>query len=135
MNLKVKIISKTPLKIFHNFDSISNLIYFSNYPIYITKKSNPFELLSNKNWQRPTLPPVTAVPSALTGLTSLFGMGRGGHHRYNHHKVFQFIFTRCFLALYGTSPLTNITHTSKKHAHRIGCLNKLYCFIIISKKT
>ncbi|MEQ8473685.1 MAG: hypothetical protein RIC35_20985, partial [Marinoscillum sp.] len=27
-----------------------------------------------KNWQRPTLPHVTAVPSALVGLTSLFGM-------------------------------------------------------------
>ena len=31
-------------------------------------------------------PTITAVPSALMGLTSLFGMGRGGHHRYNHHK-------------------------------------------------
>ena len=34
-----------------------------------------------KIWHRPTLPRVTAVPSALVGLTSLFGMGRGGHHR------------------------------------------------------
>ena len=29
------------------------------------------------NGQRPTLPPQRAVPSALAGLTSLFGMGRG----------------------------------------------------------
>ena len=29
-------------------------------------------------WRRPTLPDVTPVPSALQGLTSLFGMGRGG---------------------------------------------------------
>ena len=29
-------------------------------------------------WRRPTLPGVTPVPSALRGLTSLFGMGRGG---------------------------------------------------------
>gem|GEM_PF-2962850 len=29
-------------------------------------------------WRRPTLPGVTPVPSALQGLTSLFGMGRGG---------------------------------------------------------
>jgi hypothetical protein len=36
--------------------------------------------------QRHTIPQVNAVPSALMGLTSLFGMGRGGHHRYNHHK-------------------------------------------------
>jgi hypothetical protein len=41
-----------------------------------------------KNWQRPTLPPVTAVPSALIGLTSLFGMERGGLYRYNHHIIF-----------------------------------------------
>ena len=36
---------------------------------------------------RPTLPPFTAVPSALAGLTSLFGMGRGGHRRYRHLKI------------------------------------------------
>ena len=29
-------------------------------------------------WRRPTLPHCCAVPSALAGLTSLFGMGRGG---------------------------------------------------------
>src|SRR5690606_13998512 len=37
--------------------------------------------------RRPTLPPVTAVPSALAGLTSLFGMGRGGHRRYRHLNI------------------------------------------------
>ena len=42
-----------------------------------------------KIWHRPTLPRVTAVPSALVGLTSLFGMGRGGHHRYRHLNVFK----------------------------------------------
>ena len=42
----------------------------------------------NKGWHRPTLPHVTAVPSALAGLTSLFGMGRGGHRRYRHLKSF-----------------------------------------------
>ena len=31
--------------------------------------------------QRPTLPPGGAVPSARAGLTSLFGMGRGGSPR------------------------------------------------------
>jgi hypothetical protein len=36
---------------------------------------------------RPTLPRVTAVPSAQMGLTSLFGMGRGGHHRYRHLNI------------------------------------------------
>ena len=38
-------------------------------------------------WRRPTLPPVTAVPSALRGLTSLFGMGRGGPPRYSHPSL------------------------------------------------
>ena len=33
---------------------------------------------SNKRKQPPTLPHCIAVPSAQTGLTSLFGMGRGG---------------------------------------------------------
>ena len=34
-----------------------------------------------------TLPPL-AVPSALIGLTSLFGMGRGEPYCYNHLKLF-----------------------------------------------
>ena len=46
------------------------------------------------NWQRLTLPPVKAVPSALVGLTSLFGMGRGGPHRYNHHKILHSVHSR-----------------------------------------
>jgi hypothetical protein len=39
-----------------------------------------------KTWRRPTLPHFTAVPSALGGLTSLFGMGRGEHPRHSHHR-------------------------------------------------
>ena len=34
--------------------------------------------------RRPTLPPGVAVPSAQTGLTSLFGMERGGPRRHGH---------------------------------------------------
>ena len=41
----------------------------------------------SKIGHRPTLPPVTAVPLALAGLTSLFGMGRGGHRRYRHLNI------------------------------------------------
>lgn len=37
------------------------------------------------SWRRPTLPPVKAVPWALRGLTTLFGMGRGEHPGYSHH--------------------------------------------------
>lgn len=43
--------------------------------------------------QRHTLPPFTAVPSALVGLTSLFGMGRGDPHRNSHRKLFNKINT------------------------------------------
>ena len=31
--------------------------------------------------------PLGRVPSALVGLTALFGMGRGDHHRYCHLKI------------------------------------------------
>ena len=37
--------------------------------------------------RRPTLPPVRAVPSARSGLTSLFGMGRGVPRRCNHRNL------------------------------------------------
>ncbi len=38
-------------------------------------------------WQLPTLPHCCAVPSAMAGLTSLFGKGRGEHRRQYHHKI------------------------------------------------
>ena len=51
------------------------------YP-HITKKKPPNPIrkrrLHVKNRRLPTLPHCIAVPSALTGLASLFGMGRGG---------------------------------------------------------
>ena len=37
--------------------------------------------------RRPTLPGFIPVPSALAGLTALFGMGRGGPRRNNHLKA------------------------------------------------
>ena len=30
---------------------------------------------------------ILPVPSAMMGLTALFGMGRGEHHRQDHHKI------------------------------------------------
>ena len=42
--------------------------------------------LSYKDWRRPTFPQINAVSSAMRGLTSLFGMGRGGHPLYSHQK-------------------------------------------------
>ena len=40
-----------------------------------------------KDRQRLTLPGVILVPSALAGLTALFGMGRGDPRRYSHLKL------------------------------------------------
>ena len=40
-----------------------------------------------KDRQRLTLPGVILVPSALAGLTALFGMGRGDPRRYSHLKI------------------------------------------------
>ena len=52
------------------------------------KKPYRFEAvrLFKRIWQLPTLPHDSAVPLAMRGLTSLFGMGRGEHPRQNHHK-------------------------------------------------
>ena len=36
-------------------------------------------------WRPPTLPGVNPVPSALPGLTALFGMGRGAHRGHSRH--------------------------------------------------
>ena len=41
-----------------------------------------------KDRQRLTLPGFILVPSALAGLTALFGMGRGDPRRYSHLKIF-----------------------------------------------
>ena len=47
--------------------------------VVVNKKRPPeFLLKVSEGWRLPTLPLGIAVPSALTGLTSLFGMGRGG---------------------------------------------------------
>ena len=45
---------------------------------------------SSKRRRLPTLPHCIAVPSAMTGLTSLFGMEEVEHRRY-HHQKFLFI--------------------------------------------
>ena len=58
-------------------------------PVYLelSKTKNPWITQGFfENWRCHTLPPVTVVPSALLGLTSLFGMGRGDPQRNNHQK-------------------------------------------------
>ena len=50
--------------------------------------------LLNKDRQRLTLPGVILVPSALAGLTALFGMGRGDPRRYSHLKLLGDVYDR-----------------------------------------
>ena len=50
------------------------------------KKPQPNKGMRLKKFGDDLLSRCYAVPSALMGLTSLFGMGRGGPHRYRHLK-------------------------------------------------
>jgi hypothetical protein len=59
---------------------------FGRRPIIKQKKASSLDEAFKRIWQLPTLPHCGAVPSAMRGLTSLFGMGRGEHPRQNHHK-------------------------------------------------
>ncbi len=58
--------------------------------ILYSKKKARHQLVSSylKGWRRLTFPPGMAVSSARAGLTSLFGMGRGGPCRNSHPKIF-----------------------------------------------
>ena len=51
------------------------------------KKREPLRIPFIKDWQLPTFPQTSAVSSALKGLTSLFGMGRGEHLCYSHQNI------------------------------------------------
>ena len=51
------------------------------------KKASPKGDAFIKDWRRPTFPRTSAVSSAMRGLTSLFGMGRGEHLLYNHQNI------------------------------------------------
>ena len=55
---------------------------------YIQKKGTRLWIPFIKDWQLPTFPQTSAVSSALKGLTSLFGMGRGEHLCYSHQNIF-----------------------------------------------
>ena len=61
------------------------MYYVNKYRIktftHVHKKSELSDDVSESSLEErrlPTLPPDRAVPSAMTGLASLFGMGRGG---------------------------------------------------------
>ena len=69
--------------------------------MYKNKKASYFyEALVIKDRQRLTLPGFILVPSALVGLTALFGMGRGDPHRYSHLKILSCQLTAVSCQLY-----------------------------------
>ena len=49
-------------------------------------------------WRLPTLPGLTQVSSAVPGLTSLFGMGRGEHRANSHQQDFLLVNQQCLLS-------------------------------------
>ena len=60
-------------------DSIAAIRGITNFWLKVLcKKRGCPDWTASMIWQLPTLPLGIAVPSAQTGLTSLFGMGRGG---------------------------------------------------------
>ena len=60
--------------------------------LHLTQKASSISAEGFLRRRRPTLPHCGAVPSARSGLTSLFGMGRGGTPRLKPPKYFvQFI--------------------------------------------
>jgi hypothetical protein len=73
---------KTPLSRFKGFlflgSCVQHLATWILKSGLNAKKPLDFSKGFRTMWRRPTLPGVTPVPSALQGLTSLFGMGRGG---------------------------------------------------------
>ena len=81
--------------------------YHLAYPLILSKK--PFIVNDegfSKERRRHTLPQI-AVPSAQSGLTSLFGMGRGEPRRNNHLKSLV-AWATCLLML--VCQLTTINH-------------------------
>ena len=61
------------------WDTAPNLCHGSTSQWHINKDTpDDFSSGVSEERQLPTLPPGLAVPSAMTGLASLFGMGRGG---------------------------------------------------------
>ena len=54
---------------------------------YIYKKSPLQKVCKGLSKKAATYSPTNAVPSALSSLTSLFGMGRGEPRCYNHLKL------------------------------------------------
>ena len=89
----------------------------------INKKRPPeFLLKVSQGWRLPTLPLGIAVPSALTGLTSLFGMGRGGSPSLLPPFIFLFR-TSVLVCFSGDQPVYGVRERKNK---RYSCYVVLY---------
>ena len=71
------------------------------------KDLQSFLIEGPQGWRLPTLPLGIAVPSALTGLTSLFGMGRGGSPSLLPPFVFLFL-ARAMVVWSGYQPVYGV---------------------------
>ena len=83
---RVEHFASTKAELDSSTNTILNFRYATKQKGPSTQVEEPFKRI----WQLPTLPHFGAVPSAMRGLTSLFGMGRGEHPRKNHHKKISF---------------------------------------------
>ena len=73
------------------------------------KKKRVIRLNNSFYKKAATYSPAFAVPSALKGLTSLFGMVRGETFRYNHLKSLVLLNTIIFLTYSDKIPKTKYT--------------------------
>ena len=88
--------------------------------IHIKKDLQSFLIEGPQGWRLPTLPLGIAVPSALTGLTSLFGMGRGGSPSLLPPFVFRFL--ACAMVVWsGYQPVYGVRE--RKNID-------LYCYVV-----
>jgi hypothetical protein len=72
------------------FSSTKDIAFFEYCSPKKKRKKKSFLKLIRKDFFKSgndILSHTNAVPSALMGLTSLFGMGRGGPHCYSHQSV------------------------------------------------
>ena len=76
-----------------NFSVRAGVAYHQEEVLINTKRPSLWDGLDVMVlWRLPTLPGLTQVSSAVPGLTSLFGMGRGEHRANSHQQDFLLVY-------------------------------------------
>ena len=104
----------------------------SCYPKKTQKKPTLSCRFFCKGRRRPTFPHFTAVSSAQTGLTSLFGMGRGGHCRYSHQNILSSWFDMYKETTNVLTSALSIVFKAKPNNHQLHTSSMLY-FNLVKK--